>query len=69
MRSDDEKPRIGEALVLRGLVCNQPSWLLGELGYEAPRGKMDQHPLWLDLQQSSYALVLYLKWRTYLNKN
>jgi len=69
MTSDDGKPQMGEALVLKDLVCNQPLWLQGELGYEVPGGKMDQHTLWLDLHQSSYALILYLERRTYLNEN
>lgn len=69
MRSDDEHPQMGEALVLKDLVCNQPLWLLSELGYKVPGGKTNQHPLQLDLRQSSYALVFYLEWRTYLDEN
>jgi len=34
MRSDNGKPQMGEALVLKYLVCNHPLWLWGELGYE-----------------------------------
>ena len=56
-------------MVLKYLVCKQPLWLLAELVYEVPRGKMDQCPLRSDLRQSSYALVLYLKGMTYLDEN
>ena len=41
MKSDDGKPQMGEALVLKYLVCKQPLWLLAELVYEVPEGKMD----------------------------
>jgi len=68
MRFDDGKLQIGETLVLKGLVCNQPLWLLAELGYKLPRGKMDQHSMQLHLRHSSYALILYLKWRTNLDQ-
>jgi len=69
MRSDDGKPQMGEVVVLKYLICKQPLWFLAELVYEVPGEKMDQCPLRSDLPQSSYALILYLEGRTYLNEN
>ena len=69
MRSDDGKPQMGEAVVLKYLVCKQPLSLLAELVYEVPEEKIGQCPLRSDLQQSSYALILYLEGMTYLDEN
>ena len=69
MRSDDGKPQMGEAVVLKYLVCKQPLSLLAELVYGVPGGKMDQCPLRSDQRQSSDALILYLEGRTLLDEN
>jgi len=69
MRSDDGKPQMEEAVVLKCLVCKQPLSLLAGLVYEVPGGKMDQCPLRSDQWQSSDALILYLKGRTLLDEN
>ena len=60
---------MGETVVLKYLVCKQPLWLLTELVYKVPGGKMNQCSLRSDLRQSSYALFLYLEGRTLLDEN
>jgi len=39
MSSNDGRPQMGEELVLKDLVCNQPLLFLAELGYEVPGGE------------------------------